>query len=361
MRADRYSTTWPGFWAIFLAFLLLTAALVAGATGMASAQTPDATPTAQTEAEELPASNPFPATDSMTETVQAVLDEYERAGADAVQEEGNEPASTNVVGPLSVLAKEVAIYVPNVRSGQSSGQTPRTPTPTPPPAPRADIATTIWPSPSIRVARNGTLAYEIRVKNHGAGTAASHHVTLPYNAQQMAVTHSSFTKAGDWVSEKTNDRVTVTFGPIASGEYRTATIFFKVASTLVDNTVLSMRAPANWIDAGPGGDLRSNWAPVLASPGNASAAWVWMTVDMLGGYPGTTHRFFSDRFIPGEGIITWLNTPKGVQALDLRGTADTMGRISMDFRSTGLQRGTYSMVFYGARSNLTGVTTFYVW
>jgi hypothetical protein len=81
----------------------------------------------------------------------------------------------------------------------------------------------------------------------------------------------------------------------------------------------------------------------------------------VGGYAGTTHHFFSDRFIPGEGIITWLNTPDGVEALELRGQADLMGRVWIDFESNWRRSGAYSLVLYGARSNLTGVATFYVW
>ena len=67
------------------------------------------------------------------------------------------------------------------------------------------------------------------------------------------------------------------------------------------------------------------------------------------------------RFIPGEGIYTWLNTPDGVKGLELRGVADQLGRVWLDFPSTGLRPGTYQIVAYGARSNLTGVATFYIW
>lgn len=52
------------------------------------------------------------------------------------------------------------------------------PTPRPGPAPKpADIAVTLWPAPSIRVARGGALAYEIRVKNYGDGDAEAIRVT----------------------------------------------------------------------------------------------------------------------------------------------------------------------------------------
>lgn len=72
------------------------------------------------------------------------------------------------------------------------------------------------------------------------------------------------------------------------------------------------------------------------------------------------HRFFTDRFIPGEGIIPWLNTPSGVKPLDVRATADSYGRVRLDLASTGLAPGNYGLVLYGARSNLTAVAGFTV-
>ena len=50
----------------------------------------------------------------------------------------------------------------------------------------------------------------------------------------------------------------------------------------------------------------------------------------------------------------------GVRALDLRGVVDSQGVIILDFSSTGLRRGNYQLVLYGARSQLTGVASFTV-
>lgn len=85
-----------------------------------------------------------------------------------------------------------------------------------------------------------------------------------------------------------------------------------------------------------------------------------MAVDPVRGPVGTTHRFFTDRFIPEEGIVTWLNTPTGVKSLDLRTTADENGRAWLNFSSRGRAPGTYQLVVYGARSNVTAVGTFIV-
>ena len=220
---------------------------------------------------------------------------------------------------------------------------------------------TIWPSPSIIVVRGQTLIYELRVKNYGKGGATSARVTLPYTDQQLTVIDSRLTDPRDWVSKVAADHVDVTFGPVAAGEYRTAAIVFRVKETLADRTVINMRANYSWSDHRDGGAWRSNWAPVVIGAGNESVPWVPLLVDPIGGFAATMHHFYTDRFIPSEGIYTWLNTPYSVEPLELRGTADLLGRVWLDFPSTELRPGTYQLVTYGARSNLTGVATFYVW
>jgi hypothetical protein len=222
------------------------------------------------------------------------------------------------------------------------------------------VAVTLWPAPSIRVARDGALAYEIRIRNYGDGDAEAIRVRLPYNERQLTVTGSKFNDPDDWVSELKDDHVTVTFGRLRSDKSRTATIFFRVNRALPDNTVLSMRAAHTWSDERRDGHGSSNWAPVLVGGGNDSAPWVWVQVDPFAGKAGTTHHFFSDRFIPGEGVVTWLNTPDGVKPLDLRGIADPMGRVWIDLKSSGLRPASYQIVLYGMRSNLTGVASFNV-
>ena len=357
----RHPTSARRGWPLLIAILVL-AALVFPATvaprqaddaAHASASAQQATPalvaTHTAEEADEPPLNPFPpqGTETMTETVRLMLAAY------AQQQNG-----VAAGGPVAVPTSWSVIYLPSIRFTRSSAPAP---TPIPRLAKPADLAVTIWPRPSIIVMRGGELAYELRVKNYGHGGATSALVRLPYTRQQLVAIDSLFSDPHDWVSEVADDHLDVTFGPVAADEYRTAIIIFRVKGDLPDKTVISMRASYSWSDRRSGGAWTSNWAPVLIGAGNESAPWVWMVGDPIGGWPGTTHRFFTDRYIPGEGIYTWLNTPDGVRALDLRGVADSMGRVWLDFQSTGLRPGTYQLVLYGARSNLTGVTTFYVW
>jgi hypothetical protein len=277
----------------------------------------------------------------------------------AIYEQRMAGAAT-AIGPLLVPNSGTLIYLPAIRVARPSPPAP-TPTPTPRPSKRADMTLTIWPSPSIIVARGATLAYELRVRNCGEGPAHGARVTLPYTWEQLTPIDSRFSDTGDWVSEVADDYVDVNFGPFAAGEARTGTIVFRVSNWLPDRTVISMRATYEWSDNRNGGGWRSNWAPVLIGGGNESAPWVWLAVDPLGGFPGTTHHFFTDRFIPSEQIYTWLNTPDGVKPLSLRGEADLMGRVWIDVESSGLRPGSYQLVLYGGRSRLTAVATFIVW
>jgi hypothetical protein len=315
--------------------------------------TPAALPSSTDKGEQILNPFPMPVTETMTDTVRAIL---------AVYTSMSEGAQSAQAGAMAVLNSGVLIYLPAIKVAPAPPPFPTsTPTPTPNPAKSADLAVTIWPSPSIIVIRGQTLIYELRVKNYGKGEATRARVTLPYTEQQLTVIDSRLTDPRDWVSKVADDHVDVTFGPVAAGKYRTAAIIFRVKETLADRTVISMRANYSWSDHRDGGAWRSNWAPVVIGAGNESAPWVPLLVDPLDGISGTTHHFSTDRFIPSEGIYTWLNTPYGVEPLELRGTADLLGRVWLDFSSTRLRPGTYQLVTYGARSNLTGVATFYVW
>ncbi len=237
---------------------------------------------------------------------------------------------------------------------------PPEPTPVPPP-PGADVTAVTWPEPSIRVGRGMTLTYEIRVYNDGKGDARSTTVVIPYNRNHILPIASRFDRsAGDWVSELTPTQLTVAFGRLGGGKMRSGFIDFKVNNTLAANTAIEMRSTFRWSDDDRGGDGRSNWAPVLVGGGNDTAPFVWLIVEPIRGTANTTRTFFSDRFVPGENVVTWLNTPRGVKPLDIASAADPSGRAWLTYRPSDLTPGTYQIVAHGTRSRLTGVVSFVV-
>jgi hypothetical protein len=287
----------------------------------------------------------------MTDTVQLVLDQYL----------GRQPVTLQGVGdqdftPLSMST----VYLPAIQRQAPTNQP--TPTPRPQPRERADITVTTWPEPSIHVMRGGRLVYDLRVTNYDRGSAERIRVNLPYDRHQMRPIGSRLDGAkGDWVSRLTDREIEVTFGPVDGNAKRTGQLVFEVATALANGTFLDMRPSYVWSDDhGEQGSYRTNWVPVLVGNGPATAPWVWTQVTPAIGVSGTIHTFLSNRFAPDEGIITWLNTPGGVRALELRGTADRQGVVSLAFSSAGLSPGNYQLVLYGARSQLTGVASFTV-
>jgi hypothetical protein len=343
----------PTFLVNFAGSFVLLALFVLGASEQAHltrAGEPQPEPTWPIDEPFLP--NPFPVTAAMTDTVQLALDQY--------------LGRQRIVNPtfndqdFISLNSRSTVYLPLIRRPVVSGGS--TPTPRPRPSERADIAVTIWPEPSIYVTRGGRLVYDLRIFNYDQGSAENIRVILPFDRRQMRPIGSRLDRAkGDWVSRLTDREVEVTFGAIDGKASRTGQLMFEINTSLGNDTILDMRPSYIWQDGhGDEGPYTANWAPVLVGNGAATAPWVWTTVTPIRGVPGTIHTFLTNRFTPGEGIVTWLNTPSGVRALELRGVADSQGVVTLDFSSTGLKPGSYQLVLYGARSQLTGVASFTV-
>ncbi|GAB4210654.1 MAG: hypothetical protein OHK0022_44120 [Roseiflexaceae bacterium] len=338
--------------ALLVALWLVSPALVGPARAQEDA--PTATPATETPqntpAADLP--SPFPFSPTMTGTVQLVLEQYLEAQNPQPAKPDTQATAGKIYLPL-VIREGVIVEPP--QPGQPGD-------PTRPPS-KADIAVTIWPEPSILASRGSRVTYELRVRNYAdKGDAERIQVTIPYNRAQMRPVASTFDRSkGDWVSSLTDREVVVTFGPLDRQGSRSGKLVFEVGGTLANGTVLDVRPSYTWVDErGVIGPQNSNWAPVVIANGPANGAWIWTQVTPASGSAGTTHTFLTNRFIPGEGVVTWLNTPSGVRPLDLKGVADSQGSISLAFASTGLRPGTYQMVLYGMRSQLTGVATFTV-
>jgi hypothetical protein len=347
-QLKRYAL--PAKMAGALAVLVLVLALMASERArLTHADEPQPEPTPTTNDYQP---NPFPIPTAITDTVQLVLDQY--LGRQPI---APPPSGDQDVTPLTASAN---VYLPLTRNTSEVDEP--APTPRPRPTHRADIAVTVWPEPSIHVMRGGRLTYELRVNNYDRGDARGVRVRLPYDRRQMRPIASRLDRdKGDWVSRVTDREVEVTFGPVDGKAGRTGLLVFEVAAALSNGTILDMRPSYTWWDGtSEEGPYRANWPPVIVGEGPASAPWVATGVTPTVGEAGTIHTFESNRFAPGEGIITWLNTPSGVRALDLRGLADSQGAVSLTFSSAGLSPGNYQLVLYGGRSQLTGVASFTV-
>lgn len=277
--------------------------------------------------------------------------------------------------PEALLLTERLTYLPLAANQQAGSVDPgQNPTPTPEPRPdrAADVAVTIRARPSILVRPGELITYTFTLRNLGNAEARETKVTVPFNPQQIAPAYTSLnSRAGDWLSENARDRYTVTFGPLAKGAERSGQVVVRVSSSVpvraTNPVVIEARGRYTWRDGNTGGERRTNWAPVVVGSGPAHGDFVWVRVSPDRGPAGTTHVFFSNRFLPGERVVAWVNINRGaggVRALDLAGTANSLGEVELRLRSTDpnpdLPRGTHQIVLAGQRSGLQGVVDFIV-
>jgi len=291
----------------------------------------------------------------MTDTVMAVA-----AALNELPQPLTAPLGAALDEVPAVLTQEVSAAQRHRRFVPFIGRPRRTPN-DPPPPPAADISVVVWPQPSIRVMRGGILRYAVRITNHGEGEASEVFVRLPYPRQQLAWQYATFTPgSGDYVSRVEGDAVVTRFEVLAPGKSRIATLTYRTSSFLANDAVVNLRAAYSWKDERSGGCGAANWTPVLVGAGDADSPYLWMARSPSSGRPGTDFQFFSDRFLPGEGVYVWLNTPWGVRPTELQSIADGDGRVWLGLSSAGLAPGNYSLVVYGARSTLTAVAGFTV-
>ncbi|NJN18016.1 MAG: hypothetical protein HC822_17960 [Oscillochloris sp.] len=339
--------------ALFIFVMLAANARIMPAGAAAAFETPPATPTAQPS-------------DALPPEARAALDAFLAA-------EGAGLAASAADAPQSLSNSFTYVHLPTLDQARRTpgGAPPPTVTPTTRPTEEpteepepetADVAVVLWADPSIRVVRGGTFSLDVRVRNHGEGRAEQVTIRVPYRRDQFTLLDGRFDRSkGDWVSNIGDNTITITFGSLSAGKERSGKLTFRAAANLPNDTILDLKARYGWSDAGDGAnEVRSNWMPLLVGAGNANAAYVWAAVNPTSARAFGPFRFQSNRFLPGETVVAWMNTPWGVQPLALRDTADALGAVTMTYQDTKLPAGSYQMVLYGQRSKLTGVVSFTV-
>ena len=71
------------------------------------------------------------------------------------------------------------------------------------------------------------------------------------------------------------------------------------------------------------------------------------TIAPSAGPAGTPFAIVAGGFGGGEQVVTWLNTPAGVQAQALAGKADDQGDIQLQLDGARLAPGYYGLVLHG--------------
>lgn len=223
-------------------------------------------------------------------------------------------------------------------------------------------------NPGIMVARGGVLRYIVQVENVGEHDAAFTRVRFSYDDDHITLSGSEFAAPDkDWVTDVesrdiTREQVLVTFGDLNPGETRTATLLFEVNNNLEDNTVINSFASFNWTDgSGDRSTDMSNSVPVLVGGGDIHTEFAWLGAEPDTVPQGNTLIFFSNRYLPEEPVVFWLNLPDGTQAdVDGRERVNDNGVFEFAYDTGDLPPGTYQMVAFGLRSELVGFATFTV-
>ncbi len=234
----------------------------------------------------------------------------------------------------------------------------------------ADVPTTVYvvllPDPNIAVVPGGQVEYTLRAANVGEDDASFVFASLSYDPEQLTLLGTRFEDERDWVSDRSmvagREEVEVTFLDLGDGESRAATLVMQVNETLPQGSVISAFGKFTWIDINGQRIYRTtNAAPVLVSLGNASSPQVWMGVEPQVAPRNTIQSFYSDRFLPNETVVFWLNRSDGTSVeLNRETRVDESGYFTLSFDNSVLVPGDYQMVAAGRNSGLTAFVDFTV-
>jgi hypothetical protein len=216
------------------------------------------------------------------------------------------------------------------------------------------------------------VTHTLAVKNLGPGKADSFKVDFPVdpNLEVLSVAFEPAGNPASWVTEVTTDSIKLQMGAFpgfnnAISHTITATIRLGVKLEAPSDTAINTRARgyAAW-SGGPNLTTKSNSISYKLGPQNQTdntgdaIQHVSATID-----PATKSVIITgDIFIPNEKITGWINLPGGtVKAITGGlGNASTFGLVKAVYNLEGLDPGDYSIVLYGARSEVQGVAHFTV-
>lgn len=228
----------------------------------------------------------------------------------------------------------------------------------------ARVSVIIRPAPSIQVVAGSLISYRVRARNDGEGDASHVEIRLNYDPSHITIEGVEFERENGWVPRNEAGNLYVEFPGVGSGKSRACVVRARVAATLPNETVIHLWAEYNYLEED--GDLakqnRGSAAPVLVGDVPLTSRWTWMAVEPLSGKAGTTFRFFSNRFVPGERIKSYLISRDGIhRKRSLDSQANGEGHFWIHFEETGaLAPGTYQLSVIGERSELVAGSVFVV-
>lgn len=253
--------------------------------------------------------------------------------------------------PVKAITGNSTVYLPAIRN---SGE--------------AKIEVTTELIADTIVAGGDRIWIKFHVRNDGsATTAANTAVNLPFDNKQLDYfTQDIDASRGDrFLGIYQGREVRLEVGRVDPNTAAEVSVWFHIQNDVSDGTKISLRA--NYTYSGQTHD--SNGVSVYVKPPGSVSGFCGpfsgtngrMTVFPATGGAGAFFTFESDCFEPEEQVVTWLNTPLGIEPLELRATADAGGRVSFQLNSRGFTPGTnYGFVAQGVSSAIQVLGPFIV-
>ncbi|NJK82083.1 MAG: hypothetical protein HC893_04295 [Chloroflexaceae bacterium] len=231
----------------------------------------------------------------------------------------------------------------------------------------AKVYATLRANPNVGVAPGGEIAYAIEARNVDEQTDAPQvRVTFSYNPEMLTPAGTAFEVDRDYIEEIAIDSTgrataTVVFADLDNLSSRTAILTMTVASDLPEFTVIDTFATWTWIDAQGTRAVRDmNNVPILVLGGPVHSNVQWMTVAPSAAPVGTQRTFFSDRFMPDETVVFWVNQRDGTTLpVNLERATDDRGRFELRY-TPDLPPGEYQLVASGLDSGVVATADFIV-
>lgn len=223
----------------------------------------------------------------------------------------------------------------------------------------ADVIVVQRPNPNYGATAGSVVSYDLIVGNLGDGQASDVSVKLTFDPTQIQVIDTTMHLPTTWLSARGTDWVTVNTGVIPPQTTSlVATLRFTVQKGVRVGTSLVKRATFAWNDHGGGGYGTSNLPIVSVAAKRDQRALYAMQAEPSVGTAGTTFAFSSGLLAPKEPVGIWYNDPSGTPVAHATYYADEEGVLKVNFITTGLRPGTYTMVFYGHVSGFTILAPF---
>lgn len=220
-----------------------------------------------------------------------------------------------------------------------------------PPVTVVQIAT-----PNTTVTRGGVVSYEIITTARHGGGVGNVTVTMPFDPAKIAILEAQFSKSEAWVSSLQNGLLVFETGRVGQNEPVKAFIRALVLDGVPDGVIVAEPLQYTWVYGDSSGVATSNRPQVMVGAAHQHRTEFPLAVGPQVAPQGTVRNVVSEPvFSPFETVHLWYNHP-GWSTQDVgMVAADAEGKVSINFDTSMLGNGDYSLVAYGLWTGFTSV------